>query len=310
MNKKILTAAIGAALVAGPLAAQADLKISGRVAMELVSEDGKINARDYGNQRLQLDFSEETGFMGRMALDMRQGKFDGVTVNTVTTTSGSTGAFRDYYVGYKGGFGTLRAGRLAGIGKNVEGDRYIGTFLELRNAFVKGGSYGSSSFVNSMLQYDNKVGDMWFGLQYDPTDNGGKKGDLGLAIKAKAGGANLYAAYNNEGAKTNESYWKVGGSMGFGDITARLTYESDANNVAADQTSWSVGADMKLGNDLVGTIDYSDKGKTATEAAYRVGVYKKFSKKSHMWAGYTQNGTSSSSTTAQAAYGVGFRHDI
>jgi len=308
MNKKILAAAIGAAMVA-PLAAQADLKISGRVAMELVSEDGNINAQDYGNSRIQMDWADETGFFARTAFDTRLSKFTAVsgTATTSGAVSGSTAAWRDWYVGYKGGFGSLRAGRLAGVGKNVEGDMYIGTFLELRNAFVKGGSYGSSSFINNMIQYDNKVGDMWFGAQYNPTDNGGTKGDIGLAVKANAGGAKLYAAYNNQG-DTN-TYWKLGGSMGFGGVNVRAHYENDGN-LAGDEASWDLGADMGFGNAWTGTVDYSDKGKNRAEAAYRVGVYKKFSKKAHMWVGYTQNGTSSSTSNAVAAYGVGFRVDI
>ena len=295
MNKKVLAAAIAAAMVA-PVA-QADLKISGRVAMELVSEDGNINARDYGNQRLQLDWADESGFMGRVALDMRQTKFE-------SSTGGSE--LRDYYTGYKGGFGTLMAGRLAGAGKNIEGDKYVGTFLELRNAFVKGGSYGSSSFINNMIEYNNKFGDSVVKLQYNPTDNGGAKGDLGASIKAKLAGAGVFAAYNNQG-DTN-TYWKVGGNMKFGEFNTRLVYENDDGQ--AEAASWVLGADMGFGNGWTGTVDYSDKGELRTESAYRVGVYKKFSKKAHMWAGYTQNGTSSTTTAAFAAYGVGFRVDI
>ena len=299
MNKKVLAAAIAAAMVA-PVA-QADLKISGRVAMELVSEDGAILAKDYGNQRLQMDWADESGFMGRIALDMRQSKF---------TAPGSE--FRDYHTGYKGGFGTLMAGRLAGAGKNIEGDMYVGTFLELRNAFVKGGSYGSSSFINNMIEYNNKFGDAVFKLQYDPTENGstavgGKKGDLGASIKAKLAGANVWAAYNNQG--DTDTYWKLGGDMKFGEIKVRAVYEND-DGATGDEASWALGADMGFGNDWTGTVDYSDKGKNRAEAAYRVGVYKKFSKKAHMWVGYTQNGTSSSTTADIAAYGVGFRVDI
>ena len=302
MNKKVLAAAIAAAMVA-PVA-QADLKISGRVAMELVSEDGNINAADYGNQRLQFDFSDESGFMGRMALDMRQSKFTGY--DPTLTAPSATAAYRDYYVGYKGSFGGLMAGRLAGAGKNIEGDKYVGTFLELRNAFVKGGKYGSSSFIDNMIEYNNKFGDSVVKLQYNPTDNGGAKGDLGASIKAKLAGAGVFAAYNNQG-DTN-TYWKVGGNMKFGEFNTRLVYENDDGQ--AEAASWVLGADMGFGNGWTGTVDYSDKGELRTESAYRVGVYKKFSKKAHMWAGYTQNGTSSTTTAAFAAYGVGFRVDI
>ncbi len=295
MNKKVLVAAIAAAMVA-PVA-QADLKISGRTALELVSEDGNINAQDYGNQRLQFDISQDNWF-GRYALDMRYSKWFDAT--------GSNSKFRDFYTGVKTDVGSFSAGRLAGAGKNIEGDRYVGTFLELRNAFVKGGKYGSSGFVDNMIQWSNKVGGASVKVQYNPTDNGGAKGDLGLGVKAKAGAADVFLAYNNQG--DSNTYWKIGGKMGFGDITARLVYENDDGQTEA--ASFALGADMSLGNGMVATVDYSDKGETRSEAAYRLGIYKKFSKKAHLWAGYTQNGSSSNTTTAIAAYGVGVRVDI
>ena len=63
---------------------------------------------------------------------------------------------------------------------------------------MKGGSYGSSSFINNMLQWDNKIGGGSLVVQYDPTDNGGKKGDIGIGFKGDLGGAKVYAAYNNQ----------------------------------------------------------------------------------------------------------------
>ena len=47
MNKKLLTAAIGAALAAGPMLAQADVKLYGKVHMSV----DWVNPGDMGRQR-------------------------------------------------------------------------------------------------------------------------------------------------------------------------------------------------------------------------------------------------------------------
>ena len=292
MNKKILAAAIGAAMIA-PLAAQADMKLSGRVAGELVSLDGIIQFADFGNSRLQFDISDDSGFYARYAADIRLGRT-------------GFGEDRDQYVGIKGGFGAIQAGRLAGAVKNIEGDPFIATFLEYRNAFVKGGSLGSSSFINNLLEYNNKFGDASVKLQYNPVDNtvDADGGSYGASIKAKLAGANVFAGLNSDESSGN-SYYKLGGDMTFGDITGVLIYESD-DAFAGDEASFVVGGRVKMGGGLI-DVSYTDKGTLRTAAGYRVGFYKKQSKKAHWWVGYTQNG---SGVSDAAAFGGGVRVDI
>ncbi len=302
MNKKILTAAIGAAMIAGPLAAQADLKISGRVAGELISNTGPgIVFGDTGNTRLQFDASNDSGGYLRMAMDMRP-------------LFGPVGAAsplgRDAYLGLKGDFGSLQAGTMANVGKNIEGDPFIATFLEMRNNAVKGGSYGSSSFNATMIQYANKIGDAKIKVQYDLTDNGGKKGDLGASVKTKLAGATVFVSYNNEGNVAGGGFYKLGGAMKFGDIKGKFQYESDTTG-GVSGTTWVLGAEVGLGDGAMVDVSYSDTGQDGTNAWYRVGYVKKLNKKTRWFVGVTQNGGSKLGTTANTStYGGGMRVDI
>lgn len=309
MNKKILTAAIGAALVAGPLAAQADLKISGRVAGSLTSADGQIQFQDNGNTRLQFDASDESGWFARLAKDMRLGR---LKVNSTTTTTEMTDTQlrtdRDQYVGIKSSFGSFRFGRIAGAVKNIEADPYIATFLELRNNATKGGAYGSSSFQNGMIAYDHKFGDATVRLDYVAVDaaTGAANGALGASIVGKAAGARFYAGYNNQG-NGPDAFYKLGGSMKFGMANVVLNYEDNGTD-----SNYGLGVDFGMGNGQSVNVHYADKGLDTTAAYYRVAYMKKASKKARFWVGYAQNGNKNQFGTAgdTASYGAGARVDF
>ncbi|KPK49723.1 MAG: hypothetical protein AMS22_13270 [Thiotrichales bacterium SG8_50] len=313
--------------------AQADLKMSGRVAGSLVSQDGNIQFQDAGNTRLQMDASTDSGFYARMALDMRLGR-DSHSHTLATTSNPGTGSttdpfvtgkstaynslWREQYVGLKGGFGALQFGRMGVTGKNIEGDPFIATFLELRGNAMLGGSgdgqYGSSSFVDNVIEYNNKAGDATFGIQYSPVSNPGAKntanaGLLAASVKAKLAGAGVWAAYNNLG--DNGTYYKVGGDMSFGDAKVKLAYQSYDPGTAV--TNWNVGAEFKLGAGMV-DVTYADKGASGADAFYRVAYMQKAGKQARWWVGYAQNGNNgvqgASPGANVATYGAGARVDF
>ena len=117
MNKKLLTAAIGAALAAGPMLAQADVKVYGKVHMSVDYLDAKDAttsggaAGDLGRKtttvssnasRWGLDISEKLGGgMTAIAKLEQQINADGESNSQDT---------RNRYVGMKGKFGTVLAG--------------------------------------------------------------------------------------------------------------------------------------------------------------------------------------------------------
>jgi hypothetical protein len=304
MNKKILAAAIGAAMVA-PMAAQADLKISGRVAGEFVSDDGFLHFQDNGNSRIQFDISDESGWYARHAMDIRLGRNQGFY-----TAYSNFPTVRDQYVGVKGDWGSFQFGRMAGSGKNVENDPFIGTFMELRNNAILGGGsgYGSSGFVTGVVQYENKIGDAKINLQYGPQSTTGlptfipvvNGGHIGATVSGKVGGAYLFGSYNNRGNTTNT--YKLGGDFSFGAIKAKAMYE-DTNGT----NRYNLGGEFSMGEGRIIDVTYSDKGRDNVNAYYRLGYYQKITKKAHWWVGFTQNGNRAGDV---ASYGAGARVDM
>lgn len=111
MNKKLLTAAIGAALAAGPMLAQADVKVYGKVHVSVDYLDAKAAAQANSNRnttvssnasRWGLDISEKLGGgMTAIAKLEQEIRADGES---------SDQASRNRYVGLSGKFGTVLAG--------------------------------------------------------------------------------------------------------------------------------------------------------------------------------------------------------
>lgn len=114
MNKKLLTAAIGAALVAGPMLAQADVKVYGKLHMSVdavnpgdkgASNDAssrKGNAVSSNASRWGIDVSEKLGGGLTAIAKLEQTIFADGDTNSQDA--------RNRYVGLKGGFGTVLAG--------------------------------------------------------------------------------------------------------------------------------------------------------------------------------------------------------
>jgi hypothetical protein len=347
MNKKILATAIGAAMVA-PLAAHADIKVSGRVAADVVSlpsGGGSIGSGitfgDWGQGRLQFDGSSDSGLYARVAVDTRSLFFKTTSVTTTGqsgvvyggayfpgnyyspyvgftnyTYAGTGLAPRDIYFGYKGSWGSVQVGRMAGAVKNLEKDPFIATFLELRNNAYRGGALGSSSFMDNVVQYANTFGDTSIKLQYDPIDDSTLAGSLGgsgsyqpfgfigaytnftdgnslngamaASLTSKISGANVFIGYNNNG-NFGGSYYKLGGNMTFSGIKVSLGYQNLDNGAGSTTSNFIVGGEMNLGGGQLVDVTYSDKGSDGTNAFYRIAYMKKMSG-GDFHVGYVNNG--------------------
>lgn len=228
MNKKLLTAAIGAALVAGPMfAAHADVKVYGHLQFELANENvgdqittggkneflrpaswqggniGKPNGKTKGsvttvedNQRGRIGFYGDESVGGGMKAFGR--------VEYDITSSGNQSGFKDNpsireaNVGLSGGAGTFTIGTLKSPYKYTGGvkyDPFVTTNLEARrNGGMTGGNYGSNGFLSNMLSYQTAKGmpvDFW--LAYSPSDTGAQAKGAGTA-GANEGDRGDYAA--------------------------------------------------------------------------------------------------------------------
>ena len=117
MNKKLLTAAIGAALAAGPMLAQADVKLYGKmhVSVDYVDGQGAGNtAALSSNARKQTHVSSNAS---RWGIDVSEKLGGGLTAigkleTEIDATNDGTNDFasRNRYVGLSGKFGTIIGG--------------------------------------------------------------------------------------------------------------------------------------------------------------------------------------------------------
>ena len=217
MNKKLLAAAIGAALVAGPmLAAHADVKVYGQAQVEAGSRDiewdrSSLTALGAGNPVTTPAFAEflteeetdnmvmEDNARGRLGVYATEDLGGGLTglarfewrVDTADNVRGLTG--RESWGGLKGGFGTLQVGNLRSAYKYTGGgnyDPFVTTMMEARGrggmtgnelqVFGSEGAFGHNNFLS------NSVGWMspnWQGLKvwatYSPDEEGDTRGSDG-----------------------------------------------------------------------------------------------------------------------------------
>ena len=318
MNKKLIAIAV-ASVMAAPVA-MADIKISGRVGLDytIASEDTVNNdARglsDSGHTRLQFDGTAGNAY-ARIALDERLSR-DQTSVGQVK---------RDNYLGYKWGSTSLQAGRMGGVAKNIEKDPYIGTFLETRSSVANsytGGGYGSSSFVDDVLQLAMKAGSATIKIQFGPSEYANSNnGHIGASVAGKAGAVNYWASYNNGSADGNstavsypsQSNIKAGGAMKFGKVKVSLNYTSmdtDGAAATADVATDSIfiDANMGFGNGLSGNVGYGTRsGNVAADDAefIRLAVMKKINKGTSVYGGYTTTDYDAAGDNDTDEFGVG-----
>lgn len=128
MNKKLLMAAVGAALVAGPmLTAQAEVKVSGlaHVSIDQIKGDSTVAGTDNSNDLnvssnssyVQFDASEDLGGGLKAAFHLREYfRMDNTaaasTTSTSTPSTSNSNRMTDgnAFIALRGGFGDLRVG--------------------------------------------------------------------------------------------------------------------------------------------------------------------------------------------------------
>lgn len=163
MKKNVIALAVAAAMAA-PLAAQAEVTVSGGLQAEItsLSADEELGAveglymfdgHEAGNEaggwgHLKFSASEDLG-NGLKALAMYN--------FNVQADDAANGA-RDAYVGLSGNFGTVLAGRMSSPYKSstVSWDPFLATSAQARGNFGMSGLH--NSYVSNALAYANKFG--------------------------------------------------------------------------------------------------------------------------------------------------------
>jgi predicted porin len=320
MKKNLIALAVSAAMVA-PAVVMADATVYGIGQVEVSQfdpqDDGdKVTAVHdaYGMGRVGVKASEDLG-NGMTAIAGFEFKADS-SDNKTGADASLTG--RDSYVGLKGGFGTVTAGRLKSTYKYTGGvkyDAFVATALEARDAGGMSGkvgrqnALGHSSFVSNLVGYSNKFGPMNVEVQYLPgTDD---SGFLASGLYAADNIEAFVALVDYSGADGDTDDYnatKFGGKFSTGPHSIMLQIENTKIAGEFKVDYMFLGYQMKMGmNTLVvqyGTTDIKDADVKATYLA--LGAYHNFSKTTSLFGGY-RNTDVDDDVSGETAITVGLR---
>jgi len=259
MKKNVIALAVAAAMAA-PLAAQAEVTVSGGLQAEVASVGGDggmlptgLYAVD-GIEYLTTSTGENGGSFGYLtfsaAEDLGNGlkaiaKWNGVAnVGDTNAAGGITG--RDAYVGLSGGFGTVLAGTLATPYKSstVSWDPFLATSLQARG---NGGmSDAQNGYASNALAYANKFGPATVVLALvldegadqsvpaDPTKTNGKHAKA-LSVNVPVGPVEVAVAYVNANEFSNIA------NLGLGFTAALVGASNDTLTAAKVGVKYAAG---------------------------------------------------------------------
>ena len=262
MNKKLLAAAITAALAA-PMAAQADVSVYGRASLSYdhVDSSGTTTTTigdDRGNTRLGVRWSEDLGD-GMKALG--EFEFAPVDASSANTPKGQNFYQRQTWAGIKGGFGQIEIGTILQPYKYSGGvgyDAFVGTIAEARgnDGGMLSSHFGQGGYMGNAIAYRNKFGAVSFAIAYSPDEGGdglyqGSKGDMNASLKFGFSGGEVGVAYSKNDNATGitgpegEQNSKIFGKYSFGASTVLAQYETSSANGASVEGG-AVGEDVKV----------------------------------------------------------------
>ena len=244
---KLRTLAIAVAMAAVPLAAQADLKISGDIGVGYFKVGGsKGELREDGSE-INFDASEKVGgttYYGHLEMDV-QGN-----------STASNVSFEELRVGMMGAFGDIRLGHL---GDNGCARVQTGGSYEVWMTHNKGGCVGTA---NRGISYTKTFGKISTSISHVPQVTtassstaivGSDTTDTALGIVAtEIGTSGIYEQVTTSSA-TTEAESSIGLAGTIGPVTASVGY----TNAATD--NYAMGLSGKVGPVSVGFRYDKDK---------------------------------------------------
>ena len=303
MNKKLLAIAVGAAMVAGSAAVMADATVYGKIHMSIDSLDngasGTVATGAADNSGIYVaSNSSRLGIKGSADLD---GGLKAIYKYEMSTdySSESLRGNRNAYLGLKGGFGTVLAGRHDTPYKTVgrKNDMFGDTIADARNLTNDG---SQDMRAPDVLVYANKFGAVDFALAYVPDDGTKDAGATSFSLGFKQGPLKLAAAMQNVNkgapAAKDSSAMRItaGYKMGATTINANYETETDTGGVDGnDSTGMGLGASFKSGmNTFKATYATreNDLGTDDTGTMMALGVDHKMGKKTSVYAVYASMG--------------------
>lgn len=318
MNKKLLAMAVGAALVAGATAATAgEPTFYGKLHMSIDSMDNgaKDNpatpAVDESSDGIYVSSnSSRFGFKG--AVDLDGGMKAVYKYEMSTDYTGGLAGSRNAYIGLKGGFGQVVAGRhdmpfkTVGRKHDLFGDTIADTRAVTR---VSGSGDDWADRRNNVVMYTNKFGAVDLKIALGQEENTDKGADTGIGIGFKQGPLKIMFANETHGkgnlsgatapATEKDSTGNfLAGTYKMGNMTAAAGYLA-IDNLGGDEdvsvSGFTLGGAMKSGMNTF-KIQYTSAeadvdgavGAKLAGTLLAVGVDHKLGKKTTAYAVYAQ----------------------
>lgn len=306
MKKNVIALAVAAAMAA-PLAAQAEVKVSGGLQAEIVSLSGDnvveglymMDGQEGGNQNsgnygfLKFSASEDLG-NGLKALAM---------YNFNVRADDAANGPRDAYVGLSGNFGTVLAGRMSSPYKasTVKWDPFLATSAQAR------GNYGMSglhnSYVSNAIAYANKFGmaSVKAAIVLDETQDPGASGNetygnhgMSFSVNVPVGPVEVALAHMDTsemgGAADDRDATKIGVRYAAGAISVAAQMEMLGEGINGGETdhiylngTYTAGANTFAA--AYGTQEIDD-GSDTTQTYMSLGMVHSMSKSVRAHVGY------------------------
>lgn len=269
MKKKLLMAAVGAALVTGPIvaahAASATLYGHMHMSLDRFDNDGGVGSSERGfissnSSRFGIKGDEDLGGGLKAIYQMESGVFA-----ADAGTSGLSGTLRNTFVGFTGSWGAVKIGRhdtpFKDLGRKL--DNFNEQVGDSRNVHGSGGANGWFNWdqrVSNMIRYESpNFSGLQVTGQYATAEGGtpsgaGVAGDVNsLGINWSAGPMFLGFGYEKHGTTTNkdETGMRLVGSYTMNDLLLGLFWETleDLEGTSGEEVS-TLGliAALKMGN--------------------------------------------------------------
>jgi hypothetical protein len=246
MNKNIIALAVAGALAA-PLAAQAEVKVSGQLQVELTSLSADKELVDAGivTEGLYLHDAQEggnpdSGNYGAVTVSASEDLGNGMKalakanfkVKAADTLDAGIGT-RDAYIGLSGNFGTILTGTMSTPYKSstVKWDPFLATAGQARGNFGASGLH--NSYAENVLAYTNKFGPakVVLATSFDEEDRDGDGEADGdntntASINVPFGPVEVALAYLDNSAVDDGDATKVGVKYAAGAFGVSFQYET------------------------------------------------------------------------------------
>jgi predicted porin len=299
MNKKLLTIAMAAAMVA-PLVATADTTVYGKINTAIMNVDDGTNdawgvENGYAGSRLGFKGTEDLG-NGMKAFFQYEFKADG------QSDGGLSSGGRLANVGLTGGFGTVVLGQVWSPYYNTVDVTDIMDLSPTENKYFMGPGRINNVAAYITPNFSGLTATAGVIMDIESMEDGA---DIyNISVDYANGPLTAGVSYLSYEA-TNEDQWGLGLKYKMDMFAVMAQYE---DNNDADADSWALGGEAYFGNNTVKAVYGSKSVGSADLDAWSIGVKHNFSKRTFVYAGYESQ--SPDGGDDHDTFGLGLQHNF